>query len=100
MGAGWCSAATAGEENQSLFASRRRRRAARSPAQTRRADPVQFLSKDGQWLYYRSNDERADSYTLYRYRLADGRRERLFGERGAWSIADHRDDGRLLLQRR
>ncbi|UGA40457.1 hypothetical protein JOS77_14780 [Chromobacterium haemolyticum] len=59
----------------------------------------QFLSKDGQWLYYRSNDERADSYTLYRYRLADGRRERLFGERGAWSIAGHRDDGRLLLQK-
>ena len=58
------------------------------------------LSDDGRYLYFRSNDEREDTYVIYRWVFATKAIERVFSEAGIWSIAD-RDDvkGRLLLNK-
>lgn len=57
----------------------------------------QFVSEDGRYLYFTSNDRRPDAYALYRQELATGRRETLLDDPGLWHVADHRPDGRLLL---
>ncbi|MFA6958734.1 MAG: prolyl oligopeptidase family serine peptidase [Thermoanaerobaculia bacterium] len=57
----------------------------------------EFVSPDGRWLYFRSNDVKPNSYVIYRYDLASGAKEVVFDEPGLWGIADHRPDGRLLL---
>jgi dipeptidyl aminopeptidase/acylaminoacyl peptidase len=57
----------------------------------------EFLSPDGKWLYFRSNDVKPDAYVIYRYELATGRKETVFDEPGLWGVADWRADGRLLL---
>jgi protease II len=61
-----------------------------------------FVSPDSRFLYFHSNDVKADSYALYRYDLSTGERTLVFGEPGLWSVADYRDEGgalRLLLSR-
>lgn len=61
-----------------------------------------FTSADSKWLYFTSNDRKADSYAVYRYDLAADRKEPLFSEDGLWEIADHREEAaetRLLLQK-
>jgi dipeptidyl aminopeptidase/acylaminoacyl peptidase len=60
---------------------------------------LDFISDDGRWVYFHSNDVKPDSYTLYRWEKATGKREVVFDRDGLWSIADHRPDGRLLLVR-
>ena len=57
----------------------------------------EFVSEDGRWLYFRSNDVKPNAYAIYRYELATGKRETVFAEDGLWGVADHRPDGRLLL---
>ncbi len=59
----------------------------------------ELISRDGKWLYYRSNDVKPDAYAIYRYDLATGAKEPVFSEPGLWGVADWRDDGRLLLYR-
>jgi dipeptidyl aminopeptidase/acylaminoacyl peptidase len=59
-----------------------------------------FASDDGKELYFHANDVQPDSYAIYRYDLAAGTRALVFGEKGLWSVADHRGTGaalRLLL---
>lgn len=56
-----------------------------------------FVSDDSRYVYYRSNDESRDSYAIYRYNIATGKKERLFNEKGHWEILDHQRDGHLLL---
>ena len=58
-----------------------------------------FVSRDGRWLYFTSNDRKPDAYAVYRHEIATGRRELLLDEPGLWSIDDHRADGRLLLRK-
>jgi protease II len=60
---------------------------------------LQFISDDGKWVYFRSNDVKSDAYVLYRYALATGDREVVFDQPGLWTADDHRD-GRLLLRKR
>ena len=57
----------------------------------------EFVSEDGRWLYFRSNDVKPNAYAIYRYELATGKKETVFAEDGLWGVADHRPDGRLLL---
>lgn len=57
----------------------------------------QHITRDGGYLYYRANDERADAYSIYRYAFATGRSEKVFGAPGLWAIADRRDDEGVLL---
>jgi dipeptidyl aminopeptidase/acylaminoacyl peptidase len=56
-----------------------------------------YISADGSSIVYTANDRRPDSYAVYRYDVATRRSELVFGDDGLWSVADHRDDGRLLL---
>ena len=65
---------------------------------------AQHLSTDGRFLYFRSNDESADSYVIYRYVFETKKIERVFGQTGLWSIASRKIDqthpqGLLLLTR-
>lgn len=57
------------------------------------------LSKDGRFVYYRANDQIPDSYFIYKYDIAQKKSELLVSEKGHWELADHKDDGRLLLQK-
>lgn len=50
---------------------------------------LQFVTEDGTWIYFRANDKKPDSYVIYRYEIATGKRETVFGEDGLWSVADH-----------
>jgi dipeptidyl aminopeptidase/acylaminoacyl peptidase len=57
---------------------------------------LQFVSDDGKWIYFRANDKKPDSYAIYRWDPATGKRDLVFGEDGLWSVADH-EGKRLLL---
>jgi dipeptidyl aminopeptidase/acylaminoacyl peptidase len=59
----------------------------------------QFISADGQWIYFASNDLKPDAYAIHRWNLATKTKETLVTEPGLWSIADHRADGTLLLRK-
>jgi dipeptidyl aminopeptidase/acylaminoacyl peptidase len=56
-----------------------------------------YVSRDGASIFYTANDRKPDSFAIYRYDVAARRAELIFAEDGVWGIADHRDDGRLLL---
>jgi dipeptidyl aminopeptidase/acylaminoacyl peptidase len=56
-----------------------------------------YVSRDGASIFYTANDRKPDAYAIYRYDVAARRADLVFAEDGLWSIADHRDDGRLLL---
>ena len=57
----------------------------------------QFVSADGKWVYYGANDQKPDSYAIYRWNVGTKQKEALVTEPGLWFVADHRDDGTLLL---
>ncbi len=58
-----------------------------------------IVTDDGKTLYFTSNDIKPDAYAVYRYDMATGKKAAVVTEPGLWSIADHRPDGRLLLQK-
>ncbi len=79
-----------------------RPRAGRSTPSSRRTacrPRSAYVSRDGASIFYTANDRKPDSYAIYRYDVAARRAELIFGEDGLWGIADHRDDGRLLLSK-
>ena len=57
---------------------------------------LQFVSDDGKHLYFRANDVKVDSYAIYKYEIASGKRDLVFGEDGLWSVADHQGTKLLL----
>jgi dipeptidyl aminopeptidase/acylaminoacyl peptidase len=59
----------------------------------------EFISDDGRWVYFRANDIKPDSFAIYRWERATGKRETVFDQEGLWSVADHRPDGRLLVNK-
>jgi dipeptidyl aminopeptidase/acylaminoacyl peptidase len=58
-----------------------------------------FVSDDSRYVYYTANDRKPDSYAVYRWDIAKGAAELVFGDDGLWSVSDHRPDGRLLLSK-
>ena len=58
-----------------------------------------LVTDDGKTLYFTSNDIKPDSYAVYRYDLASGKKQVVVTEPGLWSIADHCPDGHILLQK-
>jgi dipeptidyl aminopeptidase/acylaminoacyl peptidase len=60
---------------------------------------LEFVSDDSRYIYYRANDLKPDSFAIYRYDRKSGGKERIFDQPGLWSVADHRPDGRLLLNK-
>lgn len=63
---------------------------------------LQLVTEDSRWVYFRANDQKPASYAIYRYEIATGTKELVFGEEGIWSVADHRVEGgsrKLLLSK-
>jgi len=60
---------------------------------------LEFVSPDGKYAFFRSNDVKPDSYAIYRYDLSAEKKELVFGEPGLWNVDDFRPDGRLLLRK-
>ena len=61
---------------------------------------LDFVSEDGREIWFHANDVEPDSYAIYRYDVASGKKTLVFGEKGLWSVADHAGKGadpRLLL---
>jgi protease II len=61
-----------------------------------------FTSGDSKWIYFIANDLKPDSYAIYRYDLAAGKKELLFSQDGIWRIEDYREkpsDTTLLLRK-
>ncbi|MCX9156215.1 prolyl oligopeptidase family serine peptidase [Niveibacterium sp. 24ML] len=56
-----------------------------------------FVSRDSRFIYFTSNDQKPDSYAIYRYEIASGEKTLVYSEPGLWGIADHHADGSLLL---
>lgn len=59
-----------------------------------------FVSDDGKWIYFQSNDVKPSSFVIYRWNKETQQREVVFDQQeGIWSVADLRPDGRLLLEK-
>jgi dipeptidyl aminopeptidase/acylaminoacyl peptidase len=59
---------------------------------------LQLVTADGKSLYYRANDKKVDSYAIYKYDIATGKKDLVFGDDGLWSLVDHTTDkGKHLL---
>lgn len=58
---------------------------------------AQLVSDDGKYLYFRANDQKTDSYALYRYVFDTRAIETVFQQDGLWSIAGRLDDTQRLL---
>jgi dipeptidyl aminopeptidase/acylaminoacyl peptidase len=56
-----------------------------------------FVTRDSRFLFFTANDQKANSYTIYRYEISNGLKTKVFDQPGLWSIADHTDAGDLLL---
>jgi dipeptidyl aminopeptidase/acylaminoacyl peptidase len=59
-----------------------------------------YISDDSKSLYLRSNDQDPASYAIYRYDIAAHKRELVFGDKGLWTVVDHRGDATWLLVKR
>ncbi len=60
---------------------------------------LEFVSDDSRAVYFRANDVEPDAFAIYRFDVKSGNKERVFSEPGLWRVADHRPDGRLLLNK-
>ena len=60
---------------------------------------LEFVSDDSRYVYFRANDLKPDSFAIYRWERKSGSKEKVFDQPGLWSVADHRPDGRLLLNK-
>jgi hypothetical protein len=58
---------------------------------------AEFVSAGSRWICFRASDVKPDAFAVYRVDRKEGTKERVFGEDGLWSVADHRPDGRLLV---
>src|SRR5580698_3056193 len=59
---------------------------------------LQFIADDGKSLYYRANDREPSAYAIYKFDVATGAHDLVFGEPGLWSIADERPGEWLLVK--
>ncbi len=56
----------------------------------------QFISDDAKYLFYSTNEEVSDSFFIYKMDLATKEVEKIWSEKGLWSVIDHEGD-RILL---
>ena len=57
------------------------------------------VSPDSKYVYFTSNDKKPDSYAIYQWDIAKGKREVVLEKEGLWHVSDLRPDGRLLLRK-
>ena len=60
---------------------------------------LQFVSRDGRNLFYRANDEKPDSYVIYKFDIVKRSASKVFDRDGNWSLGDESTDGKLLLRK-
>lgn len=60
---------------------------------------LQWISDDSQFLIYKANDVKSDSYAFYKYEIATGKSDLIVSLDGYWGIVDSRPDGRLLFMK-
>ena len=59
-------------------------------------DP-EFLTQDGKYLYYTSNEKDPAGFSIYRLEMKSRRVEPVLEMPGLWMVGDHRPDGTLLI---
>ncbi len=59
----------------------------------------QFATADSKSIIYRANDVKPDSYAFYKYDIESGKAELMFAPDGYWTVADYKDDGRILFSK-
>ena len=57
-----------------------------------------FITDDNRFILYTANDIKADSYAIYRFDIKTNKSELIFSEDGNWVLADHSNNGELLLE--
>lgn len=56
-----------------------------------------FITKDSQTIYYTANDEKVDSYNIYKQNIATGERQLIYKGDGNWYLADEWNQGQKIL---
>ena len=56
-----------------------------------------FITEDSSTIYFTANDTSPDSYNVYKMPLASKKTELVYEGKGAWFVADQRNDGENLL---
>lgn len=54
-------------------------------------------SSDGQYIYYRANDDKPTIWNLYKYHIKSGKKELFYQGKGYWYIVDLKDNGDMVL---
>ncbi len=56
-----------------------------------------FITDDSEYIYFTANDKKADSYSIYKMKLADKTIETIYDGEGYWAVADQKNNGQNLL---
>lgn len=56
-----------------------------------------FITDDSSTIYFTANDKNPDSYSIYKMNLADKSVETVYDGKGAWWVADQRNNGKKIL---
>lgn len=56
-----------------------------------------FITDDSSTIYFTANDKSPDSYSIYKMKLSDKSVETLYDGKGAWFVADQKNNGQKLL---
>ncbi len=56
-----------------------------------------FITDDSENIYFSANDKKADSYSIYKMKLADKSIETIYDGEGYWAVADQKNNGQSLL---
>ncbi|MBI2521014.1 MAG: S9 family peptidase [Bdellovibrio sp.] len=56
-----------------------------------------FITDDSSTIYYTANEKSADSYSIYKMKLADKSIETVYDGVGPWYVADQKNDGKKIM---
>ncbi|MEK6626100.1 MAG: S9 family peptidase, partial [Bdellovibrionota bacterium] len=56
-----------------------------------------FITDDSSTIYFTANDKSEDSYSVYKMNLADKSIETVYDGKGAWYVADEKNDGERIM---
>lgn len=60
---------------------------------------LEYIYPDGKSILFKSNDQAADRYTIYRYDLSSKSKTVVWDQPGLWSVADVRENDEMLFMR-
>lgn len=56
-----------------------------------------FMTDDSKYVYFSSNDQKPDSYNIYKLNLLTLEKQMVYEGNGVWYIADYKNNGQKLL---